>query len=72
MDRAATGKAFVCVGPTVARPQNRTDSLYQAINGLVGNVDWGQSLSVVACEFPGLNKFLMFTELLDVYHSHQV
>ena len=31
------------------------DSLYQTVNGLVGNVDWGESLAVVACEFPGLN-----------------
>ena len=35
---------------------NRTDSLYQTINGLVGNVDWGESLTVAACEFPGTNK----------------
>ena len=26
-------------------------------HGLVGNVDWGGSLTVVACEFPGLNSF---------------
>ena len=32
------------------------DSLYQTVNGLVGNVDWGESLTVVACEFPGLNR----------------
>ena len=36
---------------------NRMDSLYQTVNGLVGNVDWGESLTVVACEFPGLNTF---------------
>ena len=40
----------------VAGPQNWTDSLYQIVNGLVGNVDWGESLSIVACEFPGLNS----------------
>ena len=33
------------------------DSLYQTVNGLVGNVDWGESLTVVSCEFPGLNSF---------------
>ena len=27
-------------------------------HGLVGNVDWGESLAVVAYEFPGLNRFL--------------
>ena len=32
------------------------DSLYQTVNGLVGNVDWGESLTVAACEFRGLNK----------------
>ena len=26
-------------------------------HGLVGNVDWGESLTVVACEFMGLNRF---------------
>ena len=33
------------------------DSLFQTVNGLVGNIDWGESLTVVACEFPGLNSF---------------
>ena len=33
------------------------DSLHQTVNGLVGNVDWGESLTVVACEFWGLNSF---------------
>ena len=33
------------------------DSLYQIVNGLVGNIDWGESLTVVACEFPGPNTF---------------
>ena len=32
------------------------DSLYQIVNGIVGNVDWGESLSVVACELLGLNS----------------
>ena len=36
---------------------NQIDSLYQAVNGLVGNVDWGESLTIVACEFPGPNSF---------------
>ena len=26
-------------------------------HGLVGKVDWGESLAVVAYEFPGLNSF---------------
>ena len=39
-----------------SRTANRTDSLYQTVNGLVGNVDWGESLSVVTCEFPRLNS----------------
>ena len=33
------------------------DSLYKTINGIVGNVDWGESLNVAACEFPGINSF---------------
>ena len=26
-------------------------------NGIVGNVYWGESLAVVACDFPGLNTY---------------
>ena len=33
------------------------DSLYQTVNGIVGNVDWGESLTIAAYEFPGLNSF---------------
>ena len=32
------------------------DSLHQTFNGLVGNIDWGESLSIVACEFPARNS----------------
>ena len=32
------------------------DSLYQTVNGLVQNVDWGESLTVVAYKFRGLNN----------------
>ena len=57
VDWAAIGKASVFVTLTYSRQTaNRTDSLYQTVNGLVGNVDWGESLTVVSCEFPGLNK----------------
>ena len=56
MDRAATDKAFVFVTLTYGSwTANRTDSLHQTVNGIVGNVDWGESLTVVACEFPGHN-----------------
>ena len=56
MDRAATGKPF-CYLTYGSRTANQTDSLYQTINGLVGNIDWEESLTVAACEFPGLNNF---------------
>ena len=57
VDRAATGKTFCfCYLTYGSWTENRMDSLYQTVNGLVGNVDWGESLSVVACEFLGLNK----------------
>ena len=57
MDRAATGKTLCFVTLTYgSRTANRTDSLHQTVNGLVGNVDWGESFTVVACEFPGPNK----------------
>ena len=55
MDRAVTGKAFVLYLTYGSRTVNRTDSLYQTINELVGNVDCGESLTVVAYEFLGLN-----------------
>ena len=56
VDRATTGKTFVFVTLTYgSRTANQTDSLYQTVNGLVGNVDWGESLTVVACDFLGLN-----------------
>ena len=57
VDRAVTGKTLVFVTLTYgSRTANRTDSPYQTVNGLVGNVEWGESLSVVSCEFPGLNS----------------
>ena len=55
---------------TVAGPQNRMDSLYQTINGLVGNIDWGESLTVAACGFPGLNTSLT-TLTIDIHKSLQ-
>ena len=56
MDRAVAGKSFVFVTLTYGSwTVNRTDSPYQIVNGLVGNVDWGESLTVVAYEFQGLN-----------------
>ena len=39
-----------------SRTVNRTDSLYQKVNGLVGNIDWGESLTVAAYDFRGLNR----------------
>ena len=41
-----------------SRTANRMDSLYQTVSGLVGNADWGESLTVAACEFPGLNRMI--------------
>ena len=56
MGRAATGTAFVFVTLTYgSQTVNRTDSLYEKASGLFGNADWGESLTVAACEFPGLN-----------------
>ena len=58
MGRAATGTAFVFVTLTYGSwTVNRTNALFQTVNGIVGNVDWGESLTVVACEFPGPNSF---------------
>ena len=55
MGQAATGKAFVRYLTYGSRTANRTDSLYQTVSGLVGNADWGESLTVAAYDFPGLN-----------------
>ena len=57
MDRAATGKTLFVTLTYGSRTVSRTDSLHQTVNGLVGNVDWGESLTVAACEFLGLNSF---------------
>ena len=59
MDWAATGKTlyfcYLTYGSRTAKPDG-----FPIPNSheLVGNVDWGESLAVVACEFPGLNNFL--------------
>ena len=60
MDRAATGKTFVFVNWTYGSwTANWMDSLYQTVNGLVGNVDWGESLTVAPYEFTGLNNLII-------------
>ena len=51
-----TGKAFVLYLTYGSRTVNRTDSLYQTVNGLVGNVDWGDSFTVGTYEFLGPNR----------------
>ena len=56
VNRAATGKTFFFVTLTYG---SQTDSLHQTVNGLVGNVDRGESLTVDACDFPGLNKLVL-------------
>ena len=57
VNRATTGKTFVFVTLTYGiRTANWMDSPYQTVRGLVGNIDWGESLTVVACKFPGLNS----------------
>ena len=57
LDRAATGKTLCFVTLTYgSRTANRTDSLDQTVNGLVGNVDWEDFFTVVTYEFPGPNR----------------
>ena len=59
VDRAVTGKAFVFVTLTYGSwTANWTDSPIPNSRGLVGNVDWGGSLAVVAYKFPGLNRLI--------------
>ena len=58
MDQAAAGKTLVVTLTYGSRTVSQTDSLHQTVNDLVGNVDWGESLTFSACEFPGLNSRL--------------
>ena len=56
VDRAATDKTFVFV--TLTYGDRKPDGFpIPNSHGLVGNVDWGESLTVVAYEFSGLNRF---------------
>ena len=56
VDRAATGKTFVFFYFDLRYPDHKPDRFpIPNSHGLVGNVDWGESLAVVSCEFPGLN-----------------
>ena len=66
MDRAVTGKAFVLYLTYGSRTVNRTDSLFQTFNELVGNVDWGESLTVAACEFRGHDTSIIRSQDLDL------
>ena len=59
MDQAATGIKKNCYLTYGSQTANQMDSIYQTVNELVGNVDWGESLFVVACDFPGLNTMQM-------------
>ena len=56
VDRAATGKTFYFLLLELRQP-DRKPNRFPTPNshGLVGNVDWGESLAVVDCEFLGLN-----------------
>ena len=72
MDWATTGKTFVFVTLTYgSRTTNRTDSLYQTVNGIVGNVDWGESLTVVSCKFPSLNSFCARRRAASVWMAEE-
>ena len=67
MDQDATGKASIFVTLTYSGwTVNQMDSLYQTVNGLVGNVDWGESLTIFACEFPGLNSFIDHKHIINI------
>ena len=57
MDRGKTGEAFVLYLTYGSRIVNQTDSLYQTVNGLVGNINWGESLTIASYEFRGPNSF---------------
>ena len=54
VDQAVSGKTFyfLTYGSRTAKPDGFPTP---NSHGLVGNVDWGESLDVVACKFLGLN-----------------
>ena len=55
MDRDTTGKAFVLL-LDLRYPNHKPDGFPTTnSHGLVGSIDWGESLTIDACEFPGLN-----------------
>ena len=59
VDRATTGKTFYFCYLTYGSRTTKLDGFpIPNSHGLVGNVDWGESLAIVACEFPGLNTIL--------------
>ena len=64
MGRAATGKSFVCYLTYGSWTTNRMDSLFQTVNRLVGNVDWGESHTVAACKFLGINRLQRISSCL--------
>ena len=52
-------KLFIFLLLDLRQPDRKLDGFpIPNSHGLVGNVDWGESLAVVACNFPGLNKAL--------------
>ena len=55
VDWATTGKTLFFL-LDLWYPDRKSDGFPTPnIHGLAGNVDWGESLTVVSCEFPGLN-----------------
>ena len=58
VDRAATSKTlyfcYLTYGSRTAKPDGFP---IPNSHGLVWNIDWGESLAVVACDFLGLNSF---------------
>ena len=59
MDQAATGKTLLFLLLDPWYPDRKPDGFPTPnSHGLVGNVDWGESLVVVAYKFLGFNIFL--------------
>ena len=62
VDQATTGKTlyfcYLTYGSRTAKPDGFP---IPNSHGLVGNVGWGESLAVVACDFPGLNTTHLLT-----------
>ena len=68
MDWAATGKTHLFLLLDLRYPNCKPDGFPTPnSHGLVGNVVWGESLAVVACDFPSHDKGIKSNKMKETY-----